>query len=187
MEKIGRLAIVAGTGRNSGKTLFTVKLIEQYRDQGIIAVKISRHLHSPSPDSECIARGQQYTLYKERLTSGSKDSELMLAAGAIRSYYISAGSDSVAEAFNELLKQIPSESPIICESPILSLYFNPGLLVITDSDNVLNRKEISEVTARCDLITGPEKIPEDIKRVTLQNGVWGLSEEQKEKIADKTS
>lgn len=186
MKKIGRLAIVAGTGRNSGKTLFTVKLIQQFREQGIIAVKISRHFHSPSPDSECIATGQDYTIFSERVSSGSKDSEMMLAAGAMEAYYISAGSDSVTEAFNKLLKRISRYSPIICESPILSLYFNPGLLVVTDSSNVLNRKEISEVTARSDLITGPERISEDIKRVTLQNGIWGLSAEQKEKTADKT-
>lgn len=184
MKKIGRLAIVAGTGRNSGKTLFTVKLIQQFRNHEIIAVKISRHLHSPSTDSERIVTGQNYTIYRERLSSGSKDSEKMLAAGAMRSYYISAGSDSVAEAFNKLLKQIPRESPVICESPILSLFFNPGLLVVTDSANVINRKEISEVTARCDLITGPEKISEDIKRVTLINSIWGLSAEQKDKTAD---
>lgn len=185
MKKISRLAIVSGTGRNSGKTLFTVKLIEQFRDQEIIAVKISRHLHSPSPNSVCITEGLDFTIYSERLSSGSKDSELMLTAGAVEAYYISAGSDSVKEAFNELLKRISRDSPIICESPILSRYFNPGLLVVTDSPNVLNRKEISEVTARCDLITGPEKISEDIKRITLRNGIWGLSPEQEKETVNK--
>jgi hypothetical protein len=174
MKKSGRLAIVAGTGRNSGKTLFAVRLIERYRKHGIIAVKISSHNHSPSAGSKLVASGPGYTLYRELSLSGSKDSELMLAAGAAESYYISAGEESVREAYSRLLELIPPTSPVICESPVLASLVTPGLLVVADSNNVLKRKEISGILSRCDLLTEPGKVSEDIMKISLDNNCWYL-------------
>lgn len=178
MENRGRLAIVAGTGRNSGKTLFAVKLIERNREHGIIAVKISRHDHSPSAGSTRVVSGPGYAIYRESSSSGNKDSELMLAAGAAESYYISAGENSVIEAFNKLLQFIPTSSPIICESPVLALLVNPGLLVVADSNNVVNRKEVSGILARCDLVTEPGRVKEDIMKISLINNRWLLLEKE---------
>lgn len=181
MEKRGRLAIVAGTGRNSGKTIFAVRLIERYRDQGIIAVKISRHLHSPSAGSEQVASGTGYTIYRERSSSGNKDSELMLAAGAAESYYISAGEESVMEAFNILIQLVPPSAPVICESPVLASLVNPGLLVIADSNHVVKRKEVSGLLSRCDLITEPGRVSEDIMKISLKNNIWSLLKDEQKK------
>ncbi|MCA1757442.1 MAG: hypothetical protein LC649_08300 [Bacteroidales bacterium] len=178
MENRGRLAIVAGTGRNSGKTLFSVRLIERHREQGIIAVKISRHDHTPSAGSKLVASGPGYTICRESSSSGNKDSELMLAAGAAESYYISAGEESVIRAFNKLLQLIPPSNPIICESPVLALLVNPGLLVVTDSNNVVNRKEISGILSRCDLVTKPARVMEDIMKISLINNMWHLPREE---------
>jgi hypothetical protein len=174
MKKSGRLAIVAGTGRNSGKTLFAVRLIERYREQEIIAVKISSHNHSPSAGSKLVASGPGYHLYRESSLSGNKDSELMLAAGAAESYYISAGEESVLEGFNRLLQLIPPSSPIICESPVLASLVNPGLLVVADSNKVIKRKEISGILSRCDILTEPGKVSEDIMKIRLENNSWQI-------------
>jgi hypothetical protein len=174
MKRIGRLAVIAGTGRNSGKTLFAVRLIERYRRYKIIAVKISSHNHSPSAGSTLVYSAPGYKLYRELSLSGNKDSELMLAAGAAESYYISAGEESVTEAYNRLIELIPPASPIICESPVLASLVTPGLLVVADSNNVLNRKEIPGLISGCDLLTEPGRVEEDIMRIGLDNNRWYL-------------
>jgi len=149
--KIPRLLLISGNGRNSGKTTFACRVIGNLcRQFPIVAVKISPHLYSgddnlPDPDKFTV------TIESERYSG--KDSSRMLAAGAVRSYFISAPDDRLESVSNRLIEIAGNNSYIICESgglrhrvePALFLILNgkdnremkPGILSLLKSDPIL--------------------------------------------------
>jgi hypothetical protein len=135
MLHIPRLIIVAGTGRNVGKTTVTCRIIDNFRNSNITAVKISSHLHEPQYHLKLIFRGESYLIWEELSNSEQKDSSRFLASGATRSFYIQALKQNSVEAFSKLVELLPYSSPMICESPSLATGIEPGVLVIVSGDN----------------------------------------------------
>ena len=50
---IPNLLIIAGTGNKSGKTTLACRMIEQFRNPGLISVKITPHFHETTPGLIC--------------------------------------------------------------------------------------------------------------------------------------
>jgi endonuclease IV len=145
MEKMENLLLVAGTGRNSGKTTMVCRIIRQFRNLDIVAVKISPHFHDPSKGLALVLENKGYNIYEETDQRTLKDSSQMLKCGAERVFFAQIAEGYLREAFSEIIKDIPVNRPVVCESPALIKYIEPGVLIIMISENKLNKKIITEM------------------------------------------
>jgi hypothetical protein len=145
MKKMHNLLLVAGTGRNSGKTTMVCRVTQQFRHLGIISVKISPHFHEPSKGLLLVSKNQGYIIYEETNHGTSKDTSRMLQCGAKRVLYAQVHEGFLNEAFSEIIKNIPENGPVVCESPSLIRHVRPGVFVIMISDNEVDAKNIAEM------------------------------------------
>lgn len=124
--------LIAGNGRNVGKTYLACKIIKKLVEkQPVIGVKISAHFHAA--EGNLIVRNDNFVILEEtQLTQ--KDSSLMLQAGAEKVYFIMAAQKYLLDAFEELNKILP-EKGIVCESGGLNEIINPGLFLFVKNEN----------------------------------------------------
>jgi hypothetical protein len=144
---IPNLIIISGTGNKSGKTTMACRIIEQFRHLMIVSVKITPHFHEPTPGLELISEGEGFLIYEETNNGTSKDTSRMLKAGAAKVFFAKATDNSLTYAFDEIFKKVPAGTPIICESPALRKYAEPGLFIIMTSKENDNHKNINSFLA----------------------------------------
>jgi hypothetical protein len=142
---IPNLLLIAGTGNKSGKTTLACRVIEQFHDSGITAIKITPHFHETTPGLRAIAENPGYTVYEETNKNTNKDTSRMLKSGAARVYFAKVNDGKLQDAFMEILRLIPEGAPVVCESPALRYYTDPGLFIIMKSDLEHNLKDISNL------------------------------------------
>lgn len=154
MEKLKDLLIVAGAGRNVGKTEFVCRLIEQCSFKNdIYGLKVSA-IH---PD-EAIYHGdhstQQFSanLYEETRYELEKDTSRMLRAGARKVFYLQGDDAQIRAGFQKFQRLIPAAAPIICESSSLWKYVRPGLLVLVKAVHVKIKPRALEIADHASLI-----------------------------------
>lgn len=153
---IPHLLIIAGNARNVGKTTFASSLISKFAPYyKIIAFKVSTikpsdelwhgHHEEPIPDT--------FHIDEEVFSTPGKDTGRMLAAGAEKAFYIRSREEFVPEAISELMKRIPTDCMLICESRSLGEFVKPGLLVIIHKlGNVPGVKDIASLESKADVI-----------------------------------
>jgi hypothetical protein len=142
---IPNLLLIAGNGNKSGKTTLACRIIEQFRDSSVIGVKITPHFHETTPGLKPVSEKPGYSVYEETDENTDKDTSRMLKAGAARVYFAKVTDNKLPEAFMEIYSQIPAGSPVVCESPALRYYTDPGLFIIIKSDIESNTKDISNL------------------------------------------
>jgi hypothetical protein len=97
----------------------------------------------------------------------------MLKAGASRVYFAKVTDNSLDKAFKEIMENIPEGTPIICESPALRHFTEPGLFVIMTSSIKDNQKDIKSllnlphVEFNMDYFALDKDIP-----ISFSNGKW---------------
>jgi hypothetical protein len=141
---IPRLLLIAGNGRNSGKTFFACSVISNLcKEVKIIAVKISPHSYAANAKDTIIPG--VFSVTEEKSVLSGKDSSRMLGSGAIQSFFITSD-DSHLDSAVELLKKLAvSGSYIVCESGGLSSLIKPGLFVIVNrNDNRVIKDNLKE-------------------------------------------
>lgn len=164
--------IVAGTGTKSGKTTMVCRLIEQFREMKLTAVKISPHFHE-TPGLICCAAGEGYGIYRETDDSSSKDTSRMLRAGAERVYLVLAWDADLKDVFTELLEFIPAGTPLICESPALRNYFEPGIFIIMTSETENKRQDLNHLQELPHLSFRLEELKElPLLPLSFADGSW---------------
>ncbi len=167
--KIPNLLLVAGSGNKSGKTTFACRVIEQFRNKGITAIKITPHFHETTPGLVLKAEGTGFAIYEETDQRTEKDSSRMLRAGAKKVYYAKVTDASLSKAFSEILSFFPEGTPIVCESPALRHFIVPGLFIIMKSQTSLNTKNINNllrlphVLIDLEELEGMSSLPIDIR------------------------
>jgi hypothetical protein len=171
--KTNNLLLVAGTGRNSGKTTIICKIIEQFRDLEITSVKISPHFHPPSDGLRSYCRKPGYEIFEETNRHSLKDSSRMLQSGAKKAYYIQTTEENINQAFSEVYLNIQFDKPVICESPSLINYIKPGLFIIMTSPSGNNLKKIENLKRFPHIeCTYSEIISKNPLPVIFENGIW---------------
>lgn len=130
--------IIGSAGRNCGKTEFACKLISSISEnRPVVAVKITTIKKS----GESCPRGGQgcgvcsslsvpYQLIIETNRNTHKDTSRMLRAGANLVYWLRVHEESLFQGVNELLRSIPDDTVVVCESNSLRLAVVPGLFII---------------------------------------------------------
>jgi hypothetical protein len=143
--KLDNLLIVAGSGRNSGKTTIICRLIEQFSHLGITAVKISPHFHKPSDGLIPYSEKPGFEIFQETNSDTFKDSSRMLKGGAERVFYIQTREEFLKEGFADFYSNLAPDKPVICESPALIKYITPGLFIIMISPAGSTMKNMEEI------------------------------------------
>lgn len=170
---VPNLLLIAGTGTKSGKTTMACRIIEQIRYPDLIAIKITPHFHETTPGLVLISEKEGYSIYKETYMDTMKDTARMLRAGASQVYYAKVTDKSLSEAFTEIMEYIPGTPPIICESPALRHFVEPGLFIIMSSDVLNKQKDISNLISLPHVIFTMKKI-EETRHLPLSfnDGKW---------------
>ena len=159
--------LVAGNGRNVGKTHLSCKIIRHLaKNVDVIGVKISSHFH-PVENNTVLVKNKKFVLVEETQVT-QKDSSLMKQAGAQKVYFMMAAQENLKAAFSVLEKLLP-EKAIVCESGGLHEIINPGLFLFVNRDG-------SELTKQHHLVYSPIQIQNngkmfdfDITRIKFKN------------------
>ena len=164
MVIIPNLLLIAGTGTKSGKTSMACRIIREFSELKITAIKITPHFHETTPGLLNILEESGYAIYEETESGGIKDTSRMLNAGAHKVYFAKVWDDRLLEVFNEIMKLIPKDSPVICESPALRNFSEPGVFIIMNSDIINKKKDISHL----------KKLPHVMMQLEVLNSIESL-------------
>ncbi len=171
--KITNLLLIAGTGTKSGKTSVACRIIEQFASLNLTAIKISPHFHETTPGLKTIFEEKGYAIYEETDDSSSKDTSRMLKAGAGKVYFAKVLDDRLQYVFERIMDLIPENTPVVCESPALRNYVEPGVFIIMISctrnklKNINHLQQLPHVMFKLEELKNIRKLP-----VEFENGTW---------------
>jgi hypothetical protein len=170
---ISNLLLIVGTGTKSGKTSFACRIIKQFHDLRIVAVKITPHFHETTTGLISRSEKEGYSIYEETNRETSKDTSRMLKAGADKVYFAKVWDDQLLNVFNEILGSIPAGTPIICESPALRNFIEPGIFVIMTSTTINKHKDISHLQSLPHVMFKLEELETSGRLpICFENGKW---------------
>ena len=176
MKNIPNLLLIAGTGRNTGKTTLACSIIKKFSpDFQVIGLKISPHFHGRTDSLKAIVTDDNFNIYEETSKSTGKDSSLMLKAGAIKVFYIEVLDEYLKTAFEQFMSILPESYLLVCESPALRKYIQPGVFFIVDSERNKNKKkEILEFREKAEMWidTDNDNIQDIINKIKSINSSW---------------
>jgi len=170
---IPNLLLIAGTGTKSGKTSVACRIIEQFHNLNITAIKISPHFHETTPGLKTIREETGYAIYEETNRNTTKDTSRMLQSGAFKVYFAKVLDNQLKFVFDKIMDLIPEGTPIICESPALRNFIEPGVFVIMTLDTINKHKNISHLQSLPHVMFKFEDI-KDIRKLPIEfeNGRW---------------
>ncbi|MCX6252950.1 MAG: hypothetical protein NTV31_00520 [Bacteroidia bacterium] len=142
---IPNLLLIAGTGTKSGKTSIACKIIKQFPNLKIAAIKISPHFHETTTGLILKSEKEGYSIYEETNSSTLKDTSRMLHSGANKVFFAKVWDNQLQIVFNEIMEYIPSNVPVICESPALRNFIEPGVFIIMTSATINKHKDINHL------------------------------------------
>jgi hypothetical protein len=143
--KVPNLLLIAGSGNKSGKTTLACRVIKQFREYSVIGVKITPHFHAMTPGLVALTEKEGFGVYEEKNAGTDKDTSRMLRAGATRVFFAKVTDNDLLSAFRSIMENIPEGTPIVCESPALRYFAEPGIFVIMNSDKANNNKNINQL------------------------------------------
>ena len=172
------LLLIAGTGTKSGKTSIACRIIEQFRNLNVIAIKISPHFHETTQGLNTIQEETGYAIYEETNRNTTKDTSRMLQSGASKVYFAKVLDNRLKFVFDKISDLIPKGTPIICESPALRNFVEPGLFIIMTSNTTNKHKNISHLQSLPHVMYNLEEL-KDIRSLPLEfeDGKWILIQE----------
>jgi hypothetical protein len=139
------LLLIAGTGTKSGKTTMACRIIEQFRRLQITAIKITPHFHETTSGLRIIVEEPGYSIYEETNRSTTKDTSRMLHSGAVKVYYAKVLDNRIKSVFDKIMDLVPEGTPVVCESPALRNFIEPGIFIIMTSETILKHKNVSHL------------------------------------------
>ena len=173
-----QLLLIAGTGRNTGKTTLACKIIQKFStDKTIIALKITPHFHRNIQSGKIIINESDLYIAEETDSTTGKDSSLMLKAGAQQSYFAMATDEHLGEVIQNIIRLIPSDALLVCESGGLRDWVVPGVfLMMNRKDNEILKPGTEKLKMLADrLITfDGENIDFEIDTLEITDNQWKL-------------
>ncbi len=156
MKTLRNWIIIAGNGRNTGKTTLACQIISANKGYGVTGIKISPHHHSLRGTEEIIFQGTDFCIIREKALSG-KDSSRMLQAGASEVFYVQCPDDSLQEMFFHLEK-LTVGRPVVCESGGLRKLVCPGAFIMVLSGQNTGKAGIDGKILQADILTDLDSI-----------------------------
>jgi hypothetical protein len=175
---VPNLLLIAGTGNKSGKTTIACRIIESFPDLAITAIKITPHFHETTEGLIVCSEGDGYSIYEETNMESSKDTSRMLRSGAAKVFFAKVWDNKLFEAFTRIMEKIEADTPVICESPALRNFAEPGVFIIMSSENNYNKKDIKYLQSLPHLMIKLEDL-DNISSLpfAFEEGKWGLKSE----------
>jgi hypothetical protein len=174
---VPNLLLIAGTGTKSGKTSLACKIIKQFKDLKIHSIKITPHFHETTTGLIPILEKDGYSIYEETNSETSKDTSRMLKAGATKVYFAKVWDNQLLNVFNEIMEYIPSNVPVICESPALRNFIDPGVFIIMSSNTVDKYKNINHLHTLPHLMLKLEELNGTVSLpIGFEGGKWSYKE-----------
>ncbi|NOU46302.1 MAG: hypothetical protein HOO86_04480 [Bacteroidales bacterium] len=140
------ILLVAGTGRNIGKTTLACHLISHFSKKNeIIGLKIT----SIYPDENGFHGNKssemqgKFEIQEEFSVNQNKDTYRMKQAGASRVFFVRVKDECLEESMEALFQQNDKNKIIICESASLRNIITPGLFLMVRSVDESRIKERS--------------------------------------------
>lgn len=148
MIEASNILLIGSAGRNSGKTTLACKVIDKFSKQrNIYAVKIT----TITETSKCPRGGKgcgvcssmkgSFEITKETNPKGNKDTSRLLASGAKKVLWLRAKKDHLSEGLKALIKKLPKNTPLICESNSAAQYLKPSVFLLAYPKDIKNWKE----------------------------------------------
>ena len=161
------MLLIAGNGRNVGKTTLACKIISHLSKLSeVIGLKISPHFHSYS-NEEVVLESNKFVILEDRKNT-SKDSSLMLQAGARRVFYVMVKQEHLEEALVQLILLLP-DTAIVCESGGLHEFVLPGLfLFVNFTDRDIIKKHLLAYQPKM-VINNGKSFDLNIENITYTN------------------
>jgi hypothetical protein len=126
--KIPNILLIAGNGRNVGKTTIACKIISFFATKTeVLGLKISPHFHSYN-QNDVVFKNDKIVIIEEKQIN-SKDSSLMIQAGAKKVYFVMVKPEHFVEEIDKLIEVLP-DNFIVCESGGLHEFVAPGLFLM---------------------------------------------------------
>jgi hypothetical protein len=146
------MVLVAGTGRNTGKTSLVCELIRHFSSANeLVGIKISSHIHQKSHGNKLLYYSDHFIIYEETNAESEKDSSKMLKAGAHKVYYIESAERYISEALKIILSDIRFK-PVICESGALRNFVSPGIFIFLEDRLISGNNKNKEQKEKADFI-----------------------------------
>ncbi len=128
-ESYPNILLIAGDGRNVGKTTLACKIINKFSwENEITGLKITPHFHPLKETDKVIAKNEKFVLIQEQNTESQKDSSLMLQSGASQVFYLQVQDEHLSDAFKSVVELV-GDAPIVCESGGLGKIITPGVFL----------------------------------------------------------
>ncbi|MBR8535320.1 hypothetical protein KDU71_07095 [Carboxylicivirga sediminis] len=144
MKQYPNILMVAGNGRNVGKTLLSCRIIKHLAEStDVYAVKISSHFHSLDNEAHIITCTDDFTIVKETLDT-RKDSSRMLRAGASEVFYVQCKNPHLPLMFASLTNYLPKDKPVIIETGGLYNFINPHALYYIKGEDSSKQKPMRD-------------------------------------------
>lgn len=178
INALPQLLLIAGTGRNTGKTTLACAILRKFSsNHPIVSVKITPHFHRNSQSGTIIADESDFYIAEETDATSGKDSSRMLQAGARHSYFIMTKDEHLEAAFSEVLKLVPPETLLICESGGLRNYIAPGLFfMMTNAEIAKSISEKLKLLADRMIAFEDDTIDFDVNTIEINEHRWTLKQ-----------
>jgi hypothetical protein len=146
------ILLVTGNGKNVGKTTLSCAVIEHFKKEKIIGVKISPHFHDFDPDIEDVLyQTDDIIIIEEHRKNTGKDSSKLKTAGAYRVFFVMVLDHNLQQAFDKLIEFAGTEYPMIIESAALRNIIKPSIfLLLTHIDRPKPKESILHLLAYVD-------------------------------------
>lgn len=173
-----QLLLIAGTGRNTGKTTLACNIIQKFHaNKSIISLKITPHFHKNIQSGNVLINKTYLYISEEIDSTTGKDSSLMLKAGAQHAYFAMATDEHLGEVIQNIIKIIPSDALLVCESGGLRDCVVPGVFLMMNSNDAgIIKPGVQKLKMLADrLITfDGEKIDFNLDTIDIKDNRWKL-------------
>ncbi len=170
MKFYPNILLIAGTGKNVGKTTLGCKIISQNADNKIIGVKFSPHFHSMSENRFYIEKNDRYHISEEGEFS-NKDSSRLLQAGAKKVYYIQGRDDYLFAAFEKVFALNNANTLFLVESGGLAGYIKPGLFIVVKNKHKPIKPD-NKISSADVFVNEQTDFTQFAKKIFADNGIW---------------
>lgn len=153
------ILVVGANHRKTGKTTLAEQIIQHFRQDQIIAIKIAAYnditdFQARHPDNEDLL------IHREQEANTKADSKRYLYAGASQSFYLAGTKEKLLKYLPQMLNNYKN-APVVIESNWFALHFNPGyILLLTDKSVQQSKSSFLKLRNKADAIIQPGTITE---------------------------
>lgn len=177
LPKWENVLLIAGSGRNVGKTSLACDVIKKASQKSeVIGLKISPHIHTQHEKTKLILDNDHFSIYQELDPTTDKDSSRMLRAGANKVFYIQSEESYIGKAFQLLKNKLDEKIPIVCESGGLRNFIVPSVFLLCTKEGNTFKESHKLLIPKADKIVNFHNPGFDMEIAGIQfNGeVWEI-------------